>query len=419
VSGTSQIFTSALSTFSPEWNETVGTNSSPAWPRYDFQGYTGNGMIGIVLSIDYTFGYIDQGNAEAYSVPFASIINKAGNDDFAGDFHDLTRFALPIVDTPGPESYSIAAYTYLIIYKVIPGDCERLTEIFRYFSWILTDPEADALAASKSFAQISPSVYTLIEKVLNEVTCAGQPIYSTIYEGLSCPVGYEKVTPNGTETLNYLCTPCPVGLFNQNGTEVCYNCPPRAVCNGSSSLLAAANYWRNHNLTEPTFFQCLEDRCCPDGGCTMNDSCVGLFEGNLCASCPEGLYEWGNDCITCANVDGAHMLALGYFLLMFVVGAYIIISKRRTNFFVDLLFFFQIGSLLVDLIGARAQFLGLLNLNFDTIVNGNHGRYYPLRKIYLRFSFTLNYLLAARGVLCWLSDLALGGPQISFGEKIS
>lgn len=67
-SGTTEIFTSALSSFSAEWANAFGTFSSglnsdrrPAKWNEDvisFYGFTNKGISGILLSIDYTVAYI-------------------------------------------------------------------------------------------------------------------------------------------------------------------------------------------------------------------------------------------------------------------------------------------------------------------------------------------------------------------------
>ena len=76
--GTSHAMTSALSSFSAEWNGKVGVSSKPLWPRKDLQG---EGDMGVAMQIklnSFSIGYLSHKDAATFRVLMARVGNAAG-----------------------------------------------------------------------------------------------------------------------------------------------------------------------------------------------------------------------------------------------------------------------------------------------------------------------------------------------------
>ncbi|XP_064641563.1 retinal guanylyl cyclase 1-like isoform X2 [Lineus longissimus] len=186
-SGTTEIFTSALSAISPEWNATYGTFSqgvdSDLVPVHwnasvvDYFGYQGRGASGLILSFPYSIGYMSLADAVDSDMQYAYLVNKAGNiieptmqsvqsamDDFIGSFNKY--FTASIIDAPGDYSYPIAAYSYFIVYKTGMKDCDAAIELVRFIEWAFNDEFARRICEKHHMVCLSKQV---VAKVFNDV----------------------------------------------------------------------------------------------------------------------------------------------------------------------------------------------------------------------------------------------------------
>ncbi len=188
-SGTTEIFTKALTSFSPDW--TAGGASAIEWPvdkAGNGVGGKGNpGVAAAVLNTPNSIGYVELSYALSNGTPFATMINKAGNPvkansdslaaamtDFAGNFSD--KLTNTIVDAPGANSWPIAGYTYLILHTTSMTDCVKAQKLLEYVNWTLTDPSAATLASKLGYSVLPGDVLKLVMSKLSEVTCNGNPV---------------------------------------------------------------------------------------------------------------------------------------------------------------------------------------------------------------------------------------------------
>lgn len=189
-SGTTEIFTNALSAFSADWNNNVGAGTSVEWPVDKAgNGIGGKGNQGVTAAVQNTpnsIGYVELSYAVANNITFADMINKAGNkvtanaeslqsamNDFANSF--TSQLTNTIVDGPGANSWPIAGYTYLILHTNMT-DCAKAQNIVKFFTWALTNPTPAKEAADLGYAVLPQSVQTQVLAKLNEVSCNGTPI---------------------------------------------------------------------------------------------------------------------------------------------------------------------------------------------------------------------------------------------------
>jgi phosphate transport system substrate-binding protein len=188
-SGTTEIFTGALESFSSQW--TAGSATSIQWPVDQAgNGIGGKGNQGVaaaVINTPNSIGYVELSYAISNNLAVASLVNKAGRtvaadaaslqsamSDFAGDF--TPRLTAKIVDAPGAGSWPIAGYTYLILHTRDMPDCIKAAKIVAFIRWALTDAAAAKQASDLGYAVLPAAVRDQVLAKLGEVTCKGQPV---------------------------------------------------------------------------------------------------------------------------------------------------------------------------------------------------------------------------------------------------
>lgn len=190
-SGTTEIFTKALSSFSDEWKNSVGAGSSVEWPVDKAgNGIGGKGNQGVAAAVQNTpnsIGYVELSYAIANKIPYVNMVNKAGKtvtanadslasamNDYADTFTD--KLTNTIVNGAGANSWPIAGYTYIILHTSSMTDCGKAQKLVQYFNWSLTDASAASRAANLGYSVLPEAVQTQVLAKLGEVTCNGAPV---------------------------------------------------------------------------------------------------------------------------------------------------------------------------------------------------------------------------------------------------
>jgi len=188
-SGTTEIFTKALTSFSADW--TAGGASSIEWPVDKAgNGVGGKGNQGVsaaVINTPNSIGYTEISFAKSNGLAFADLINKAGKkvtagaDSIASDMSDFAnafdaKLTATIVDGGGDVSWPITGYTYLILHTTSMSDCVKAAKLLEYIHWTLTDGSAAQRAGALGYAVLPEAVRDQVLAKLGEVTCNGQPV---------------------------------------------------------------------------------------------------------------------------------------------------------------------------------------------------------------------------------------------------
>lgn len=189
-SGTTELFTQALASFSPAW--TNGSASTIEWPvdkAGNGVGAKGNqGVAEAVTNTSNALGYVELAYAISNSLIYADMINRAGVqvtaneeslassvDDFGPAAFD-DKLTATIVDGGGARSWPISGYTYLILHTTRMTDCVKSQKLLEYIHWTLTDPSAGRRAARLGYAVPPAAIRDEIIAKLGEVTCNGQAV---------------------------------------------------------------------------------------------------------------------------------------------------------------------------------------------------------------------------------------------------
>ena len=188
-SGTTEIFTKALTAFSADW--TAGGASSVEWPvDLAGNGIGGKGNQGVaaaVINTSNSIGYVELSYAISNGMKFFDLINKAGNkvtanaesvaadmSDFAGAFSD--KLTATIVDGEGAESYPIVGYTYIILHTTSMTDCVKAEKLLDFLTWALTDPGAATAASKLGYSVLPEAIRDQVLAKYAEVTCNGAAV---------------------------------------------------------------------------------------------------------------------------------------------------------------------------------------------------------------------------------------------------
>jgi phosphate transport system substrate-binding protein len=154
-SGTTYIFTDYLSKVSPDWASTVGKNSAVKWPAGIGQKGS-EGVSGMVRQTPGAFGYVELIYATSNNIPYGTVKNAAGkyikatpegvSEAAAAAAKSITTdFRVSITNAPGPTTYPISSFTYLLI-PVHFADPAKGAAVKDFLKWMLAKGEGEASA---------------------------------------------------------------------------------------------------------------------------------------------------------------------------------------------------------------------------------------------------------------------------------
>jgi phosphate transport system substrate-binding protein len=213
-SGTTFIWTSYLSQVSPEWNQTIGAGKSVQWTVG--LGASGNeGVSNTILSTPNSIGYVELTYALTTDMDYASLMNNAGNFveptvastqaavqnaivmDGTGTGNNTTSstsgssgsaISLPggdqswthvsLLDAPGADSYPIASFSYLLLYKELSTNLdsmEKAQALTQFINWAITDGQQ--FASPLHYVPLPDSVVQHNQQTLRSLAFNGQPVF--------------------------------------------------------------------------------------------------------------------------------------------------------------------------------------------------------------------------------------------------
>jgi len=192
-SGTSYIFTDYLSTVSEEWENEVGKGKSVNWPIG--VGAQGNpGVTGLVQQNPYSIGYVELAYASLNNIPCAWIKNSFSGEFIEPTLESISKAAegflekmqedvrISIVDSPQPDAYPIASFTYILLYKEqnVYGEntyLEKSKAGLNFVWWAIH--EGQNYSEDLLYAKLPTEVVTICENLLRSITYDGQPIITS------------------------------------------------------------------------------------------------------------------------------------------------------------------------------------------------------------------------------------------------
>ncbi|MEP6763310.1 MAG: phosphate ABC transporter substrate-binding protein PstS [Gemmatimonadaceae bacterium] len=149
-SGTSYILSDYLTSASTDWANGPGRGKDIRWPA-GIGGKGNEGVAGQVKQMNGAIGYLEVVYARQNYLPVAHIRNRAGKfaapqpfeissaaASFTDSLNNNSDFRVSLVNAPGPDSYPIASFTWMLI---APGNigAEKTRELISFLRWALKD----------------------------------------------------------------------------------------------------------------------------------------------------------------------------------------------------------------------------------------------------------------------------------------
>ncbi len=162
-SGTTYVWTDYLSKVSAQWAESVGRGTAVKWP-VGLGGKGNEGVSAIIKNTPNSIGYVELIYALRSEMPYGAVRNHAGKlvkgslataSAAATGIEMPEDFRVSITDSPAPDAYPIASFTWLLIPEKIsdPGKRAAITGLLK---WVLTTGQS--MTASLSYAPLPKAV---------------------------------------------------------------------------------------------------------------------------------------------------------------------------------------------------------------------------------------------------------------------
>ena len=170
-SGTTNIFTTYLSSVSEPWKKEFGAATTVSWPVG--QGGKGNeGVTATVKQVPNSIGYVESAYAKQNKLAYALIENKAGKfpqpDDKAfqaaaasADWKSTPGFGIALTNQAGEDAWPITAATFILMHKT-PVDKAASAEAIKFFKWSFE--KGGKAAEELDYIPMPEPVVKLIEK---------------------------------------------------------------------------------------------------------------------------------------------------------------------------------------------------------------------------------------------------------------
>jgi phosphate ABC transporter phosphate-binding protein len=193
-SGTTYAFTDYLYSVNNDWKVIVGRSTSVTWPVDKIAtgvGASGNaGVAGAVVNTPASIGYVDVIYALSNHLGVGAVKNAAGN--FIVPTIDTIRNAaaaatgnpsptdlrMHIVNAPGDQSYPIATYTYILIYKDMslqPSmNKDKAQALAQFLWWAVHDGQN--YSSALVYVPLPSNIVSADEQLLASLTYQGQPL---------------------------------------------------------------------------------------------------------------------------------------------------------------------------------------------------------------------------------------------------
>jgi phosphate ABC transporter phosphate-binding protein len=193
-SGTTYAFTDYLSTVNSDWKTIVGTSTTVTWPVDTVAGGVGAkgnaGVAGSVANTPGAIGYVDVIYAVGQHLGVGAVRNAAGN--FIIPTLDTIRYAaanetgtpnpsdlrVHIVNAAGGQSYPIATYTYILVYRdmsVQPGMTQAKAQAIAKFLWWAVH-DGQSYSPGLIYVPLPANIVAADEQLLLSLTYQGQPL---------------------------------------------------------------------------------------------------------------------------------------------------------------------------------------------------------------------------------------------------
>jgi phosphate transport system substrate-binding protein len=175
-SGTTYIWVDYLSKVSPEFNKTVGVNTSVKWPT-GIGGKGNEGVAGLVTQTPGAIGYVELIYALQNKIAYGSVQNSSGafvraSIDAVTAAAAATAGAMPsdfrvsITNPAGKDAYPIASFTWLLFFEN-PDNKAQAKTMVDFMKWALSDGQK--FAKELGYAPLPEPIVAMGLKALQKI----------------------------------------------------------------------------------------------------------------------------------------------------------------------------------------------------------------------------------------------------------
>jgi phosphate transport system substrate-binding protein len=181
-SGTTKLFTTFLSDYSPEWKSKVGADKTVKWPTGT--GAKGNpGVAGAVKQTDGAVGYVEEAFALQNNFTTADVKNKSGkfvaptlaSTSAAGDGLEVPAdLRFDAINSPNAAAYPIASATFLLVYEDMCKaglDKDRAQRVKNWLDYALG--KGQSVAPGLQYAPLPAAIKTKAQAKVGSLVCNG------------------------------------------------------------------------------------------------------------------------------------------------------------------------------------------------------------------------------------------------------
>jgi len=193
-SGTTFAFTQYLSTVSTTWKHDIGFGKSVPW-RAGIGAPNNAGVAHYIQLTPFSIGYVELAYAMQNKMTYAAVQNADGNNFVLptldttynaasqvgtlpasnGDWHNVS-----IVNEPGPNSYPLASFTYIVAYsnlgKIKSMTAEKAGDLVYLIWWMIHDGQQ--YANKLWYVQLPSNVVQNDVNGLAMFNFKGQPLFN-------------------------------------------------------------------------------------------------------------------------------------------------------------------------------------------------------------------------------------------------
>jgi phosphate transport system substrate-binding protein len=188
-SGTTALFTTFLSDYSPEWKSQVGADKTVKWPTGT--GANGNdGVAGAIQQTSGSIGYVEQAYALQNGFTTADVKNAAGS--YVGPSLASTSAAgegikvppdlrFVAINSPNPKAYPIASSTFLLVYQDMckAGVSQTTAENVKAWLEYALGP-GQGIAPKLQYAPEPTAIAQMADQKIDGLQCNGKPLKSSV-----------------------------------------------------------------------------------------------------------------------------------------------------------------------------------------------------------------------------------------------
>lgn len=192
-SGTTFVFTSYLSTVSPDWKTSIGAAKSVQWPS-GVGGQGNAGVANIIKTTQYSVGYVELAYVMQNNMSYAFVQNADGTDfveptlvTIAADAasastslpdSDADWSKVSIVNQPGKNSYPISSFTYLLVYKDLSQvngmTQEKAKDVVNFLNWAIHDGQQ--YSSDLLYVPLPDAVVKKNEQAISSIGFTGEAV---------------------------------------------------------------------------------------------------------------------------------------------------------------------------------------------------------------------------------------------------